>query len=175
MTDLFPKNIEEPLYTAVGHMIVNWSFVEAALNTWIATIYHSAGGKHIEPQIPSAFGRKAEFLRRCFSHIASLSSFADSATELIDRSLQLADTRHTVVHGVYSAYDAETLTLTFTKLYVNKRRTMQKANEVKITAEKLMQDGQRCTELAHEMLKLSHSLFETFLPENEPDNLPSKV
>jgi hypothetical protein len=95
----------EPLCGAIGHIIVNWTFVDTALSTWCAIVYHSVGGKHREPELPRNTSRKLTFLRRCFRRIDALKPYQAEALATLDAAERLAETRNFVAHGSISEYD----------------------------------------------------------------------
>jgi hypothetical protein len=58
--DLAPDVIE-PLYKAIGTLVVNWAYVDRSLDFWIAVIYHDVGGKNLENKLPQASNVKRNF------------------------------------------------------------------------------------------------------------------
>jgi len=160
-----PEEIFQPLCTAVGQIVVNWSFVEQSLNIWIITIYQAAGGKDIERVIPQSLNRKIKFLRKCFRQIQALVSFKDEGLDFITRAKELSTVRHFVVHGTISTYEETDHMLTFVKLDIVDDGTIHKTNELRITARKLVSDGDECHWLAHAMLGFGQRLNDQFVPD----------
>jgi hypothetical protein len=71
-----PERVHDDLCRAVGYVIVNWAFVDNTLSMWAAEVYHSAGGKHKEAEIPRNFGRK---IRSCGAAFGKSPSWHHSA------------------------------------------------------------------------------------------------
>ncbi len=126
--DAFP-----PLYGAVGDIVVNWAIAESALNSLVAIIYQSAGGKHVDHQIPVAFKRRVKFLRRCFNNVDALKPYADEGRDILGNAANLAYIRNAVIHGTVSNYEPATQQYTFTKLDVVDKDTIHQVNTVTTT------------------------------------------
>jgi hypothetical protein len=168
-----PESVLDSLYTAVGHLVISWAFVDRALDFWIAIIFHDAGGKEIELQIPSAFDRKTKFLRRCFRRIEALSPFSEEALPYIEAACGFSNTRHFVVHGTMSDYRPEGHIFTFVNLRPDKPKTMHQLSQLHISAVQLLEDGVQCSELGGQMLDLGQRLLETLVPEGQRGKIMS--
>ncbi|MFP3944539.1 MAG: hypothetical protein ACLFWF_11635 [Alphaproteobacteria bacterium] len=155
------------MFTAIGALITHRAFAEHALDFWVAIIYHRSEGKKQESEIPGKFGRKVRFLNLCFRRIAALSPFADEGTAILDDLCALSDTRHYIIHGVISNYDADTGEITFTKLDLTDKNTMHKASEKKITHDQLVSDATTCAQLTERASNFSYALIEAFVPRHE--------
>ena len=104
MKEPLPDGLLESLYTAIGSVIVSWSFLETSLDACVMIIFEASGGKHIEDRIPLALNRKTRFLRKCFNNIDSLAGFSVEGSDLLRRVEDLAETRHFVAHGYLSEF-----------------------------------------------------------------------
>ncbi|MEQ8395462.1 hypothetical protein [Thalassobaculum sp.] len=175
MNGRIPGDVVEALCGAVGHVVVNWAFVEVAVDTCIATIYQNAGGKHIEREIPSAIGRKVKFLRRCIKQIGALSLYRTEGDQLLNRVNAVKDTRHMLVHGCVTGYERENHAFTFAKMDTINNRTRHKLNPSKFTAQQILDDGTECQTLARDLTRFSQRLFEAFPSEDELNNGPSTI
>ena len=162
---LFPDDFFPMISLSVGQLVIGWSFVEMSLKQWIAIIYHGAGGKHIEHEIPRGLKSEIKFLRRCFRNISSLEPFANEATSVLDRAAKLADIRHAVVHGYPSKYDSDTQTVTFVKL--DARKHIHRIMGRPITFSQLLDAGRVCLDLGHDGAVLSKRLADAFVSEND--------
>jgi len=100
-----PK-IEEvnDLSCAIGHVVVQWGFVEHNLYICLAYIYHNFGGKKLakNQEISKFLKRQKRFLRDCFNNIDSLASFKDEGLSLLDRVATLANERDDIIHSTYA-------------------------------------------------------------------------
>lgn len=162
MENPVPKEVVDPLCTAVGYVVINWAFVEGALDTCINTIYLYAGGRHVETELPGAISRKITFVRRCLKSIDALGPFKDEGIALLKRVNVVKDTRHMVVHGCVTKYEPKDHRFTFTKIEPINNRTDQELNRLTITAQKLMEDGSECLSLWKALIQFSHRLMDAF-------------
>jgi hypothetical protein len=153
-----PADVIKPLYTAVGHIVVNWAFVEQSLDMWIAIIYQTSDDRCIEDVIPMALGRKIRFLRKCFNRMHVLANFRAEALDYIAKAKELSDTRHFIIHDTISKYNPTDHTFTFVKLDVVDGGTFHQLSKLVIMGQKLLDDGIRCQILTSDMLKLGERL-----------------
>jgi hypothetical protein len=176
MVTSVPGKIYEPLCSAVGHLMVNWTFLDSELTFWCAVIYHAAGGKAKEPELPGNYRRKAQFLCRCFRQIGSLAPFKDEALPILNTASRLSRTRNFIAHGTISAYDetADHL-LTCVKIDRDEDYTKHEANELKITLTDLLKTGSDCGTLAAEAGNMCKRLIKTFMAKDEADEFLGRV
>jgi hypothetical protein len=156
------KDAREILYKAVGKLIVNWAHVDRALDFWITVIYHDVGGKNVDDKLPYGFDRKKKFLRRCFKQIEPLSHFSEDAIAYIEAAQHYSNTRHFIIHGTLSGYDATDRAFTFLNLKPNETKTIHKLSQLRITAAELLDDADQCSFLAGEMHDLAYKLIAEF-------------
>jgi nucleotidyltransferase/DNA polymerase involved in DNA repair len=156
------KDDREALYKAIGKLVVNWAHVDRALDFWISVIYHDVGGKNVENKLPHGFDRKKRFLRRCFRQIEALRPFSEDALSYIDAAEHYSNTRHFVVHGALSGYDATDHAFTFLNLRPNEDKSRHKLSALRITATELLDDGEQCSFLVGEMHELAFKLIAAF-------------
>jgi hypothetical protein len=92
------------LSCAIGHVVVQWGFVEHNLYICLAYIYQNFGGNKIanNKKIDKFLKRQKEFLRDCFNNIDSLASFKDEGLSLLDRVATLANERDDIIHSTYA-------------------------------------------------------------------------
>lgn len=88
------------LCTSIGFVVVNWALAEQSLDFMVETIYNKCAGNTLEKQLPRAFQRKVEFLRKAFRTSVALQVYAEEGNKLLDRMVPLAQQRHDLVHGV---------------------------------------------------------------------------
>lgn len=153
-----PEDIVEPLYTAVGQLVVNWALMEQALESWVAVIYHQAGGKLVTPKLSKRLGDKISLLRRWLVEIDQLAPFSPEGVTLLDRIEALGKTRNHIVHGAISEFEPSSLTLTFIKIDTDKCRSMQRANSLRITAAELLSAGTEAMDLASDVVDFGSTL-----------------
>ncbi len=170
MADKFPDAFMSNLSKAVGQLVIDWAFVEQNLDMCIAVLYHTAGGKHIDPVLPRSVKRKVQFLKLCFKTIDALAPFKDQALPLLSEAKTLAHARHTVVHGVLSDYDDPTGTVTFVML--DAKPTLHHEVRKKLDFGQMLSAGGRCRTLTFQLRDLTQSLLDTFMPQDESGYLP---
>jgi hypothetical protein len=88
------------LCASIGFVVVNWALAEQSLDFTVETIYTQCAGHTIEKQLPRAFQRKVEFLRKAFRTSAALHVYVEDGNNLLDRMVLLSKKRHDLVHGV---------------------------------------------------------------------------
>jgi hypothetical protein len=99
-----PDDVYQALCKSVGDLVLNWGLAESALDIGVAIVFHR-GGNAVENTIPKAMDKKTEFLKQCFKTLLQLSPWREEATALAIEANNLANVRHTVVHGSISQYD----------------------------------------------------------------------
>jgi hypothetical protein len=156
-----PEEILPALYSSIGMIVTNWSFVENALDHWTAIVFHDFGGSKIEAEMPRMFGRKVKFLSKCFRRIEALSPFKDDAMKVIRRACELSDMRHFVVHGVLSGFDAEdSETFVFRKIDVSEDKKQHLLGEMRLPGEHLVMGGTELINMASFAQKVSARLLD---------------
>lgn len=170
-----PDDFERPFYTTVGLFVANWAFVEIALDHWITIIFRSAGGKHVEREMPRALSRKLKFLRRCTRQIDALAPYSKQALRYMTRPGELAKTRQFVVHGVLANFDADYMLISFVKIDTAPDKTEHIVSELIIPVQDLLNQGVECMNLASDMFDLAHRLGERFIPGYVPYEPPRRV
>ncbi len=157
-----PSDALPPLYTAVGELVVNWAITDSALNSIIAIIYQSAGGKHVDQKIPVAFKRRVRFLRLCFNSVDALEPYADEGRNILQKAANLTFIRNAVIHGAVSDYEPETEQYTFTKLDVVNNDTIHQANTVSTTLSDLRGAALNSQNVTRAAIAFSNRLLDAF-------------
>ena len=171
----FPDAMLPALCNAVGHVVVNWAFVEHSLDTWSTIIFHFSEGKRLYRMMQKNLGRKLEFLRRCFKTLKPLQPYSAEALQMLASAECLSLTRHFVVHGVPMQLNQETGAAVFVKLDLIEEYTFHKINKLEIGVQELLDKGSECMDLTASMLKLSLRLLNAFIPEDQRDKLPRSI
>ena len=174
MSDLL-DDLERPYYTTVGLFVANWAFVEIALDHWITIIFRSAGGKHVEREMPKALSRKLKFLRRCIRRIDALAPYSEQALRYMTRAGELAKTRQFVIHGVLTNFDENHMLIGFVKIDSAPDKTQRIISELIIPVQDLLNQGVECMDLASDMFDLAHRFGERFIPGYVPYEPPRRV
>jgi hypothetical protein len=98
------KEINE-LCLAIGHVVVQWGFVEHNLNLCLGWVYFAYEGKKIakRKKIEKFQRRQIDFMRDCFNnpHLHSLAHFKDEGISLLDRTATLVNDRDDIIHSTY--------------------------------------------------------------------------
>lgn len=155
-----PDSAVEPLCAAVGHVVVNWTLVEVGIDQWIAAICRGGADRHFDWHVPATVERKMKVLRRCFKRFAGLSPLADEALALLERALRLHTRRHILVHGVLTDYAPTSGKYSFVKMNLNEWRTMEIADRLDTTVDKILDDSGECIALAADLTRFSHRLLD---------------
>ena len=174
-----PRNVPPeaigPLSAAIGMFVYEWVLVETAINYWIAIIYQSAGGKHLDAVLRPGLAWKSRFLRRCFRRISALDEFASECTLYLDSAKQLAGVRGYVVHGYIASHEKNGNIVTFVRIDIGQDKTMQEVRKLRISIEDFLEKAVECELVAKQMLLLSLRLLERFAPEHEPHEILSDL
>lgn len=168
MSQSIPEEILPSLYSAVGMIVTNWSFVENALDHWTAIVFDDFGGSRIEPEMPRMFGRKVKFLSKCFKRIDALSPFKDDALKVIQRASELSDMRHYIVHGVLSGFDAEDKeAFVFRKIDVSQDKKQHVLGEMRLPGTHLAIGATELLHMASFAQKVSVRLLDAIETQND--------
>jgi hypothetical protein len=149
------------LFSTVGMIVMNWTFVENALDYWTAIAFQDHGGSKLEAEMPRQFDRKVRFLRRAFARLPSLAAFRDEALSHVNRAKQLSNVRHYVVHGCLGGFDAETETFTFSKIDVDQDKINHVVGQLRITGTDLNDAADELLEMARTGQQLTFRILET--------------
>lgn len=165
MSDRIPEDALDPLYRSIGFFMTNWNLVDSLLDTWISVIYQSAGGKHVEKEIPKNFKRKITFLRRCFKRIEKLEPFREEALETVETVNHIGNTtRHVLAHGSLSKWDTDNETYHFRRFQLNEDKTKLKTEVSLVPGRQILEHGAKCAEMMPGMIQLSENLLLRFVP-----------
>lgn len=162
-----PNEVVEQVTRAVGAFVLNWNLVETILDTWIAIIYQTAGGRDIRDTIPWPLEDKLKFLRRCLNKIESLSAHKEQKNAILQQVNEIKEIRHTIVHGFLSKYQPKTREVVFVKFGLTPDKTMHKQIPKMISISEIVEKAALCQQLAAEMCTATESLMKTFVPDAE--------
>jgi len=104
-----------PLFSAVGAIVVQWGQAEQTLDMIVAMIYHSYGGKAVGKRIPQPLNQKLKFVRKCAETINELRSHRQHIEKLAFDFEQLSSRRHELVHGAVASFNDSEGTFKFVK------------------------------------------------------------
>jgi hypothetical protein len=90
----------QPLYLTIGYVIVKWSFVEAALDFAVSTIYTDCGGSSLRKQMPKFLKEKTSFIAKAATEIPHLAPFKARALDITGRAINIKDYREDFAHSV---------------------------------------------------------------------------
>jgi hypothetical protein len=93
----------DQLCCAIGHVVVQWGFVEHNLTLCQAWIYSNYGGKKIlkEPKMEKFSRKQIKFMCKCFNKLDSLAHFKDEGLALLDRVTSLINERDAIIHSTF--------------------------------------------------------------------------
>jgi hypothetical protein len=145
------------LCCAIGHVIVQWGFVEHNLNICVSTIWHNFGGNKIAKtiEIDKFQRRQIVFLRDCFKMLDSLSPFKDEGIPLLNRTATLLNERDDIIHSTYAGLWDDSFKFyqfSFKEQMIYIRKLKRNINSVLETRKKIQG---LATDLGHFGLRLS--------------------
>lgn len=88
------------LYFAIGYIIIKWSFIDAALDFAVSTIYTDCGGNALREQMPKFLKDKNKFIVDAVNKIPELQSFKKKAENITGRVINIKDLREDFAHSV---------------------------------------------------------------------------
>lgn len=154
------EDVVAPLYTAVGHLVVNWALIEQAIDMWCTLAYQSPGGGQVAKDLPRELSRKIRFLKDCLRQMPVLAPIAAEARQYLAGVKRISSARHFVIHGAIAGYDPGTHALRFVRLDLVDERTMHQQKELVISAKQLLDYGVECIDLAPKMQRITKRLIE---------------
>jgi len=90
----------QQLYLAIGYVITKWSFIDAALDFTVSTIYTDCGGNRLRNTMPKFLKEKANFIVKAMDEIPQLASFKPRAQNIVGRVMNNKDYREDFAHSV---------------------------------------------------------------------------
>lgn len=156
------------LRTAIGHIVMNWVYVERMIDLSITKIYHTTAGRDIEPELPRAIKRKIKYLKCAFRTIPDLDALAKGFRPLLSDAQTLANIRHVVAHGAVLDFDAKTETVTFNML--DAKGHFHTERPEKLSYQELLKAGRECANLAEKLGPLVTQLVATEMPLHTGNN-----
>lgn len=94
-----PDDIQ-PLYLAIGYVIIKWSFIDAALDFAASTIYVDCGGNALRKQMPKFLKDKCKFIVKATAELPALQPYKVTAENVIGRVMNIKDLREDFAHSV---------------------------------------------------------------------------
>ena len=88
-------------YAAVGFVIVQWSFLDAALDHIVSAIYTDFGGKALRKSVPKFQRDKLKFIANAAETLPALASRRDRLLQLAGQVAQHKDYREAFAHSVH--------------------------------------------------------------------------
>jgi hypothetical protein len=147
------------LYPAVGSLILNWAHLESVLEKWVATIYYFADGKSIDARIPRMYSDKVKFLRKCFERLGLLETYKSAALGYLDEADRLSKIRFIVTHGAVSNFYPSTGNVEFTRLDVDKIRSIHTVKLDQLSVSDILSAGHSSMQLCRNAVMLGHTML----------------
>lgn len=159
-----PEEVMPALFSCVGMIVVNWTFIENALDGWASVAFHDYPALRVEADLPRQFSRKVRFLRKSFRKIPGLAPFKDEAIRLLDRAKELQPIRDHMAHSTLSDYDPENGKFTFSNIGLSDDNRQHRFGELEIlqgnlvsVADELLAMVPQAQHLSLRLLQLSES------------------
>jgi hypothetical protein len=95
-----PFEMSDEYYTALGKMTVAWNSVEIPLEFITGVLFVHFDGRRFAKRLPRTLDRKIEFCRKCVGSAPALEAFRDGMFQILDRTEELSDARHHLIHGL---------------------------------------------------------------------------
>lgn len=147
------------LYPAVGSLVLNWAHLESVLEKWVATIYHYADGKSIDVRIRRAYLEKVKYLRKCFDRLNVLEPNKSAAIEYLNEADRLSNIRFIVTHGAVSNFYPSTSRVEFTRLDVDKIRSIHTVKIDQLSVSDILSAGHASMQLCRNAVMLGHTML----------------
>jgi hypothetical protein len=158
-----PDDVYQALCKSVGDLVLNWGLAESALDIGVAIVFHR-GGNAVENTIPKAMDKKTEFLKQCFKTLLQLSPWREEATALAIEANNLANVRHTVVHGSISQYDPNGHKIVFHMLKAEP--TIHRHRTQTLAIESILAAGSKSAALCGKLLNLDERLAKALVAQD---------
>lgn len=139
---------------AIGHVVISWSFIEHALDQFVAIARQHGGGSGIDDELPRALKRKLTVIRTALKKSKALLSFSEEGLGIIEEISELSEKRHSLVHGVLYTLQQDLGKLQFAKFEYSSNKHQLKRFEYGIGD--LTSTGDEMMEVADRMATLSH-------------------
>jgi hypothetical protein len=165
MTDkpTYMSPADEMLFASIGRLTISWAIIEGSLDVIVSIIHHRIGGKAIEPEMPWALKRKLKYIRRCFSKIEALKSFADPVPNLMTDILSASEMRQNIIHGVATHHPQGASTIKMTRLIRGGEFYFRK--NFQVTTIEILQAAVAANKLSARILAVYNVLLAKFPPE----------
>lgn len=146
-------------------IVVQWVFVETALDYWCAIAFQDCGGDAIEAELPRQFKRKVRFLRKAFRQLPQLDRFQGEALPFIEAAVRISNIRHYVTHGALSGFDhADDETFIFNKMDVGEDKVSHIIGTLRIKGADLLAAGLELMELVKGTSDLTDRIMDAIEP-----------
>ncbi len=149
------------LYQIIGFMTVTWSLLERGLDKIALTIYKGCEGHTIKRKVPQALKDKLEYIENSFNKLQVLSDFQKEGLAIVNKTRELKEKRHTLIHGAISSLYPENNSYIFTKYNFHKKGvTLEATTFSPIDFQRVSED---CQNLAENTAHFSVKLIDRFL------------
>jgi hypothetical protein len=101
MTD--PMDELQSLYSAIGYVMVKWSFIDQALDSATNTIYRRCGGHELRKQMPKFLTEKTAFIAKAAAELPQLSRFKTAANKVTGTAARIKDYREDFAHSTLTS------------------------------------------------------------------------
>ena len=154
-----PTTPKDPtqLYLLVGFAVVQWAYVEMALDQCVVTIHTRGGGRTVCADRPTtALNRKLRFLRACFRRVPGLTEYASDGLAILSRVEELAERRNTTVHS--AAFGEEGAGQSYMAIRWDLKAVTPNLRQADVSLAELEEVGKKILELALNLAQFSSRL-----------------
>lgn len=89
----------------IGQLMLNFAFVDQALDFWLMEIFPHAVKSNIAAKMPFDLGHKIVLLRKCFDRLPKLAREKQQAFKFLDVVERHNKVRNTIAHGAVSHFE----------------------------------------------------------------------
>ena len=120
MSDIDYDDDLEPLFKAVGFVVVQWGQAEQSLDLAVNTLYQDYANYNLAKRMPKMLEVKLQFIRNCINTVSELKPVKQNAESLLDDFERLSGIRHNLIHGAISTTTNTNGAYSYLKLHTNK-------------------------------------------------------
>jgi len=160
-----PPKAFQAICSAIGALVVHWSFIDNAATICVNAAFEGGEGwRSDRNEIPIEWRRKTSFIRECLNGCGKLSHLKSNGLHLIDKASTLANKRHFIIHGTITDFiEQDDPILVFTKLDRSSDKTSHDESTFRISAITLAKLANKCCDVGSDFLKLADGFQKSFV------------
>jgi hypothetical protein len=161
MDDIPPKEIEaiRKLFLPIGHIVIQWSFVDTNLELCLNIIAEYYDDKNIIniKSRQQLTGRKITLFKKCLNELTSLISFKKEGLLIMQNAENIGKKRNIIIHGTYNGSNPDG-SYNFHRLVFIKKKNQYSLEKHQYTLSELNHLGKTIRGLAEDIAHLGFRL-----------------